>query len=39
MTLMRMFFSGQIKRCEHREAGGKPLEVIDNLGALLRQAE
>lgn len=28
MTLMRMFFSGQIKKAEHREAGGKPLVEV-----------
>lgn len=28
MTLLRMFFSGQIKKAEHREAGGKPLVEV-----------
>lgn len=28
MTLMRMFFSGQIKKAERRDAGGKPLVEV-----------
>jgi single-stranded DNA-binding protein len=28
VTLMRLFFSGQIKKAEHRDAGGKPLVEV-----------